>query len=76
MVGISQKLTFKIRKEVIDKVNKLPLKYFDSVSTGDTMSKITNDADSIGENLNQSFSIISSSLMLLVGLFIAMFVTA
>lgn len=75
MAIISQRLTQDMRKDISAKLNKLPLRYFDSTSTGDTLSIVTNDVDTVGQMMNQSFSQIVSSVAMLIGSMIMMFAT-
>ena len=75
MAIISQRLTQDMRKDISNKLNKLPLKYFDSTSTGDTLSIVTNDVDTVGQMMNQSFSQIVSSVAMLIGSMVMMFAT-
>jgi len=71
--GVSQKITYKLRKDISEKIHKLPLKYFDNKSIGDVMSRITNDVDMISQSLNQSLSQIITSITLVIGILIMMF---
>ena len=75
MTGVTQKVTKKLRNEIAIKINKLPLKYFDKVSYGDVLSRVTNDVDTIGQTMNQSISSLVSSVTLLIGSIIMMFYT-
>lgn len=72
---ISQKVCKKLRTELVNKINKLPLSYFDSRSYGDTLSYVTNDVDTIGNSLNQSMSTTLSGIFTFVGATILMFST-
>ena len=65
----------KLRKNISFKINKLPLKYFDTHETGDILSRITNDVDTISQNLNNSLSTLVSSITLFIGSIIMMFTT-
>ena len=76
MAKISAKITQKYRSDIIAKVNKLPLKYFDSNSYGDTLSRITNDVDTLGQSLSDSLSSTISSVTMLVGAIIMMLVNS
>lgn len=76
MAKISAKITQKYRSDIIAKVNKLPLKYFDSNSYGDTLSRITNDVDTLGQSLSDSLSSTISSATMLVGAIIMMLVNS
>ncbi len=72
---VTQRYCNSLRKAIQDKINRLPLRYFDSHQTGDTMSRVTNDVDSISQNLDTAFSTISQSLFLLIFTIVMMFVT-
>ena len=76
MAGISNKFSKNLRTKISHKINKLPLKYFDSHETGDILSRITNDVDSIGMNLNRSISSLITNITLFLGTLIMMFVTS
>ncbi|MDE7384151.1 MAG: ABC transporter ATP-binding protein/permease [Anaeroplasmataceae bacterium] len=73
LTGVTQKISYKLRKDISEKINKVPLRYFDSTSYGDLLSRVTNDVDSISQNLNQSLVNTFSSVILLVGVFVMMF---
>lgn len=73
MSGAVQSLAKKLRSDISKKINKLPLKYFDQRSFGDTLSIVTNDVDNISQNLNQSITQIMSSITLFIGVTIMMF---
>lgn len=73
MTGIAQKLTFKIRNDLINKINKLPMKYFDKKTNGEVLSIITNDIDTLSQNLNQSVTQIITSICTIIGILIMMF---
>ena len=75
MVKISNKYAKNLRTKISDKINRLPLRYFDNNSYGDILSRMTNDVDNIGQNLNQSLATLVSSITLLLGAVIMMFVT-
>lgn len=75
MTTATQKIVFKFRDDISWKINKLPLQYFDIHLYGDTLSRVTNDVDTIGQTLNQSVSSLFSNIILFVGVVIAMFVT-
>ncbi len=75
MITVSQKLCYRLRKDVSDKLNKVPLKYFDSHAYGDTLSIVTNDIDTIGNSMNQAVSMVIQSIFMLAGVLVAMFVT-
>ena len=75
MAYVSNEFGNELRKRIVLKINKLPLKYFDSHEIGDTLSRITNDVDTITQSMNQSFSTLVSSITLLVGTIIMMIIT-
>lgn len=76
MAGVTQKFSNSLRQKISKKINVVPLKYFDTHNIGDTLSRVTNDVDTIGQTLNQSFSTLISSVIMLFGVLIAMFVTS
>ena len=73
MTGISMNITYRFRKDIADKINRLPLKYFDSTNHGEVLSRITNDVDTVGQTLNQSLTQIITSLTTVIGIVIMMF---
>ncbi len=73
MTGISQKITYKIRNDIIAKINHLPMHFFDKRTNGEVLSIITNDIDTISQNLNQSVTQIITSICTIVGILIMMF---
>ncbi|MBR2989810.1 ABC transporter ATP-binding protein [Candidatus Saccharibacteria bacterium] len=75
MTDVSNKFARFLRNRIINKVNKLPLKFFDDNQTGDTMSRITNDIDSIAQSLTESLSTLVAAVTLLLGVIFMMFVT-
>lgn len=70
--GVSQKVAYSLRKDISAKMNRLPLSYFDKHSSGDILSRVTNDIDTIAQSLNQSLSQLISSAVTIVGVFIMM----
>lgn len=68
MTAITQKTTFRLRKEISEKINKLPLGYFDKRTFGEVLSRVTNDVDTIGQTLNQSLSQMLTSVVMLIGI--------
>lgn len=70
--GVSQDAAFSLRKDISEKMNRLPLSYFDKHSSGDILSRVTNDIDTIAQSLNQSLSTLISNIVTLVGIFIMM----
>lgn len=75
MTTISQKLCRGLRSEISDKINRVPLKYFDSHPYGDTLSRVTNDVDTIGNSMQQAVSMVVQSVCMIIGVLIAMFVS-
>ena len=75
MVVVSNKYAKGLRTKISKKINKLPLKYFDNNLSGDILSRITNDVDTMAQSLNQSLATLVSSLTLFIGSIIMMFVT-
>lgn len=73
LTGITQKISYKLRRDISEKINRVPLRYFDQSSYGDLLSRVTNDVDSISQNLNQSLVSTFSSVILLIGVFVMMF---
>ena len=72
MTGVSQKITYKLRNDIAIKINKLPMKYFDSKKHGEVLSIITNDIDTLSMNLNQSITQIITSICTIIGILIMM----
>lgn len=75
MVTVANKYAKSLRTKISNKINKLPLKYFDHNLSGDVLSRVTNDVDMIAQSLNQSLTTLVSSITLFVGSIIMMFVT-
>ena len=73
MTGVAQKLTYKLRNDIAEKINKLPMKYFDKKTHGEVLSIITNDIDTLSMNLDQSITQIITSICTIVGILIMMF---
>ena len=72
MTGISQKLAYRFREEICSKINRMPMKYFESRTVGEVLSRITNDVDTLGQSLNQSVTQLITSLTTIVGVLIMM----
>jgi ATP-binding cassette subfamily B multidrug efflux pump len=72
MINVSVKVTYELRREISEKISRLPLKYFDTSSHGDVLSRITNDVDTISNTLNQGLSQIISSVTTIIGIIIMM----
>lgn len=70
--GISQKVAYDFRKEISEKMDRLPLSYFDTHSSGDTLSRVTNDVDLIAQSLNQSLTQVVTSSVTVIGILIMM----
>ena len=64
MATVTQTTTKKLRSDITEKINKLPLKYYDKTTVGDTLSRVTNDVDTIGQTLNQSMGALVSGCLL------------
>ncbi len=73
MSGVSMDITYRFRKDIASKINRLPLKYFDTISQGEVLSRVTNDVDTISQTLNQSLSQIVTSITSVIGILIMMF---
>lgn len=72
MTGVSQKLCFRFRREISEKINRMPMKYFESRTVGEVLSRITNDVDTLGTSLNQSITTLITSLSTMIGVLIMM----
>lgn len=72
MTGITQKLCFRMRREISEKINRMPMKYFESRTVGEVLSRITNDVDTLGQSLNQSVTQLITSVTMMVGVLIMM----
>lgn len=72
MTGVTQKVCYRLRKEISEKINRMPMKYFESRTYGEVLSRITNDVDTLGQGLNQSITTIITSVATLVGVLIMM----
>ena len=75
MTDVANKFAKSLRTRISEKINKLPLKYFDKHQTGDILSRVTNDVDTIAQSMNQSLATLVSSITLFVGTIIMMFYT-
>ena len=67
MATVTQRLSKSLRTDISEKINRLPLKYFDSTSYGDVLSRVTNDVDTIGQTMNQSIGVLVSEVTLFLG---------
>ena len=72
MTGISQKLTYRMRKEISEKIDRLPMEYFDKMTHGEILSRITNDVDTLSQSLNQSATQLITSVTMIIGVLIMM----
>ncbi|MGI6108706.1 MAG: ABC transporter ATP-binding protein [Eubacteriaceae bacterium] len=75
MATVTQRITQNMRRDISLKIDRLPLRYFDSHATGDILSRVANDVDTVGQSMNQSFSTLVSSIALLLGSLIMMYLT-
>ena len=73
MSNISQRLTYDIRKDISKKINTLPMGYFEQRTVGETLSRVTNDVDTLGQSLNQSFTQIIANSATVLGVLVMMF---
>ena len=73
MSNISQRLTYDIRKDISKKINTLPMEYFEQRTVGETLSRVTNDVDTLGQSLNQSFTQIIANSATVLGVLVMMF---
>jgi ATP-binding cassette, subfamily B, multidrug efflux pump len=72
MAGISMKITYRFRQDISQKINRMPLKYFDGTSHGEILSRVTNDVDTVSQTLSQSLSQIITSIVTVVGILVMM----
>ena len=72
MTGISNDVTYSLRRDISGKINRLPLKYYESRTTGEILSRVTNDVDTLQNGLNQSITQLITSVTTLIGVFIMM----
>lgn len=72
MTGITQKICFRFRADISSKINRMPMKYFESRTVGEVLSRITNDVDTLGQGLNQSVAQLISSVATLIGILVMM----
>ncbi|MBP9041756.1 MAG: ABC transporter ATP-binding protein [Anaerolineaceae bacterium] len=70
--NVSMKVTYGFRKEISEKINRLPLRYFDSTNQGEVLSRVTNDVDTVSQTLNQSMTQIISSVITMLGVLVMM----
>ena len=72
MTGVSQNVCYRLRKEISEKINRMPMKYFESRTYGEVLSRITNDVDTLGMGLNQSITTIITSVATMIGVLVMM----
>lgn len=72
MTGVSQKLTYRMRKEISEKINRMPMNYFDRQPHGEILSRITNDVDTLSQSLNQSATQLITSVATIIGVLVMM----
>lgn len=72
MSTISQKITYRMRKEISEKIDRMPMNYFESRTTGEVLSRITNDVDTLGQSLNQSLTQLITSTFTIIGVIVMM----
>ncbi len=72
MTGITQKMCYRFRREISEKINRMPMKYFESRTVGEVLSRITNDVDTLGQSLNQSVTTLITSITTIIGVAIMM----
>ena len=68
MAGVTQKITYSLRKEISEKINRLPLNYFDRQTHGEVLSRVTNDVDTVSQSLNQAVQQVLTSLITIIGI--------
>ena len=72
MSGVSQRITYRLRKEISEKMDRMPLKYFDTKTHGEILSRVTNDVETVNQSLNQSMTQIITSVTTVIGILIMM----
>lgn len=72
MAGVAQKMSFRMRSEISEKIHRLPMAYFESKTVGEILSRITNDVDTLGQSLNQSVTQVITSLTTMIGVLVMM----
>ncbi|XJS09814.1 ABC transporter ATP-binding protein [Aerococcaceae bacterium WGS1372] len=73
MTGVTENVTYNLRRRMLDKIDNMPMKYFESRTHGEILSRITNDIDTLGSSLSQSFAQLLNSVMTMIGIAIIMF---
>lgn len=72
MSGVSQKVSYNLRKEISEKINRMPMKYFDGKTHGEVLSRVTNDIDTLSQSLNQSMTQVITAITTIIGVLIMM----
>lgn len=72
MSGVAQKVSYKMRKELAEKINRMPMKYFDTKTHGEVLSRVTNDIDTLSQSLNQSMAQLITSVIMIIGVLVMM----
>lgn len=72
MTGVSQKMTYRMRKEISEKIHRIPMKYYESNTHGEVLSRVTNDVDTLGMSLNQSITQLITSVTTIIGVLVMM----
>ncbi|MDY2932663.1 MAG: ABC transporter ATP-binding protein [Anaerovoracaceae bacterium] len=72
MSGVSQRITYRLRKEISEKMDRMPLKYFDTKTHGEILSRVTNDVETVNQSLNQSMTQIITSVTTVIGILVMM----
>lgn len=75
MATVTQRISKQLRRDISGKINRLPLSYFDNTTTGDVLSRVTNDVDMVGQTMNQSVSSLITAVTMFIGSLIMMFYT-
>ncbi len=73
MTGVSMRVTYNLRNDIMKKINRMPLNYFDTTSHGEVLSRVTNDIDTLSQTLNQSITQIITSVTMVIGIIVMMF---
>lgn len=76
LISTSQNYAYQLRKSISEKINRLPLGYFDKSSIGDILSRVTNDVDTLAQSLDQAITMVISNVFLIIGSLIGMFITS
>jgi len=72
LTNITQKVTYKFRRDISEKIHRMPMNYFDTTSHGEILSRVTNDIDTLGNSLNQSLAQLITSVIMIIGVLIMM----